>query len=60
MFLEQDAAFDSLRDEPRFKAMKEEIRTDVAKELALVRRHEASGEITLPPVTQTSNRIGNR
>ncbi|TFH46847.1 MAG: tetratricopeptide repeat protein, partial [Lysobacterales bacterium] len=59
-FLEQDAAFDSLRDEPRYKALMDKIRTDVAKQLALVRQHEASGEIALPPVTQTSSGLGNR
>jgi len=48
-YMEQDASLDGIRDDPRFGAMADAIRTDVARQLALVREHEASGEIVLPP-----------
>ncbi len=44
-FLEQDPNLDSIRDEPEFQAMVEEIRADMAAQLERVREMEASGEL---------------
>jgi TolB-like protein/Tfp pilus assembly protein PilF len=47
-YMKDDAALDSIRDDPRFQAMKDEIASDMAQQLASVRKLEASGEIVLP------------
>jgi TolB-like protein/Tfp pilus assembly protein PilF len=48
-FMNEDAALDSVRDDPRFQAVKNDIAADMALQLANVRKLEASGEIALPP-----------
>lgn len=47
-FMDQDPALDSIRDDPRFQAMKDEMATDMARQLENVRKLEAGGEIVLP------------
>jgi tetratricopeptide (TPR) repeat protein len=49
--LKQDPAFDSLRDNARFRSLVNEMDAEMARQLEEVRRLEASGEITLPPGT---------
>lgn len=48
-YMDDDAALHSIRDDPRFQAMKDDIAADMAQQLANVRKLEASGEIALPP-----------
>ncbi len=47
-YMNDDAALDSIRDDPRFQEMKDDIAADMAQQLANVRKLEASGEIVLP------------
>ena len=44
-YLEHDPNLDSIRDEPEFQAMVEEIRADMAAQLAHVRAMEDAGEL---------------
>ena len=44
-YLEHDPVLASIRDEPEFQAMLEEIKVDMAAQLQRVRAMEASGEI---------------
>jgi TolB-like protein/Tfp pilus assembly protein PilF len=44
-YLEHDPNLDSLREEPEFQAMLEEVRADMRKQLAHVRAMEAAGEL---------------
>jgi len=44
-YVEHDPALDSIRDEPEFQAMVEEIRAEMAAQLERVRAMEASGEL---------------
>jgi len=44
-YLEHDPNLDSIRDEPEFQAMVEEIKADMAAQLERVRAMEASGEL---------------
>ena len=49
-YLEHDPALDSIRDEPEFQAMVDEIKTDMAAQLEHVRTMEANGELEpIPP-----------
>jgi hypothetical protein len=48
-FLDIDPAFDSIRNEPRFIAMRAEVQHTTAQLLARVRELEAAGTISLPP-----------
>ncbi|HSD68066.1 MAG TPA: tetratricopeptide repeat protein [Woeseiaceae bacterium] len=48
-FMPEDAALDSIRDDPRFQAVQNEMAAGMARQLANVRKLEASGEIALPP-----------
>jgi tetratricopeptide (TPR) repeat protein len=48
-FLEHDPTLESLRDEPEFQAMVEEIEADMAEQLARVRDWEANGELLPTP-----------
>jgi tetratricopeptide (TPR) repeat protein len=48
-YLEHDPSLDSVRDEPEFQAMLEEIRADMAAQLERVRTMEASGELEPVP-----------
>jgi tetratricopeptide (TPR) repeat protein len=48
-FMPEDAALDSIRDDPRFQAMQNEMAAGMARQLANVRKLEASGGIALPP-----------
>jgi tetratricopeptide (TPR) repeat protein len=50
-YLEHDPILQPLHNEPLFKAMKEEIKTDMAEQLARVREWEAKGG--LPTTTRT-------
>jgi tetratricopeptide (TPR) repeat protein len=43
-FLEHDPILDSIRDEPKFQAMLEEVKADMAAQLERVRAMEASGK----------------
>ena len=52
-FFDHDAAFESLRDEPGFQAMRAEVAADMAAQLARVREMEASGEIPAPGAINT-------
>ena len=45
--------FDSLREEPEFKAMVEFLRTDMARQRQDLRALEASGDIQAPPLPGT-------
>jgi tetratricopeptide (TPR) repeat protein len=47
-FLERDPNLESLRDEPEFQAMVEEVRADMAAQLERVREMERRGELTFP------------
>ena len=49
LYLENDQNLDSIRDEPEFLAMREEIRADMAAQLEQVRAMEASGELEPVP-----------
>ncbi len=51
-YLEHDPNLDSIRDEPEFQAMVEEIKADMAAQLARVREMEANGELELEPVPE--------
>ncbi len=44
-YLELDPNLDSIRDEPEFQAMVEEIKADMAAQLGRVREMEANGEL---------------
>ena len=44
-YLEYDPSLDSIRDEPEFLAMVEEIKADMATQLAHVRALEETGEL---------------
>jgi TolB-like protein/Tfp pilus assembly protein PilF len=48
-FFEHDSASLSLRDEPEFRAIKKEIETEMAEQLARVREWEANGHLTAIP-----------
>ncbi len=48
-YLEHDKNLDSIRDEPEFQAMVEEIEADMAEQLARVRDWEANGELLPTP-----------
>ena len=45
IYLEHDASLDTLRDEPEFQAMVEEVRGDMAEQLERVHALQASGEM---------------
>ncbi len=51
-YLEHDLSLESIRNEPEFQAMAEEIRADMAKQLARVREMERNGK--LAPVPEIS------
>ncbi len=44
-YLERDPSLDSIRDEPEFQVMVEEIKADMAAQLEHVRTMEANGEL---------------
>ena len=44
-YLEHDPILDSIRDEPEFQAMLEEVKADMAEQLQRVRAMQASGDI---------------
>jgi len=48
-YLEQDPNFDSIRDEPDFQTIVEEVRADMAVELEKIRALERSGELLIFP-----------
>jgi tetratricopeptide (TPR) repeat protein len=48
-YLEHDKNLDSIRDEPEFKAMVEEVRADIAAQLMRLREAKASGELAPIP-----------
>jgi tetratricopeptide (TPR) repeat protein len=48
-YLEHDKNLDSIRDEPEFKAMVEEVRADIAAQLMRLREAKASGELAPMP-----------
>jgi len=48
-YLEHDPNLDSIRDEPEFQAMLEEVKADMAAQLARVRKMEANGELEPVP-----------
>lgn len=48
-YLEHDANLESIRDEPEFQAMVEEIKADMAAQLERVRTMEANGELAAIP-----------
>jgi glucan phosphorylase len=48
-YLEHNPNLDSIRDEPEFQAMVEEIKADMAAQLERVRAMEASGELEPSP-----------
>src|SRR5690606_1630120 len=48
-YMKLDPAFNSVRDDPRFRAMVDEMDATMAAALANVRKLEASGDIVLPP-----------
>ena len=47
--LEYEASVDSIRDEPEFQAMMEEIKADMAAQLEHVKEMETSGELASFP-----------
>ena len=47
-YLERDKNMDSIRDEPEYQAMLEEVRADMAAQFARLREMESSGELALP------------
>ncbi len=47
-YLEHDLSLESLHDEPEYQAMVEEIKADMAAQLARVRAVQARGELVLP------------
>jgi len=47
-YLEHDLSLESLHDEPEYQAMVEEIKADMAAQLARVRAVQAGGELVLP------------
>jgi TolB-like protein/Tfp pilus assembly protein PilF len=47
-YFDQDPVFESLRDEPEFKALRAGVAADMAEQLARVRGMEASGDIPTP------------
>jgi len=51
-YLEQDPAFDSIREDSRFQRIADEMAARVRGELETVRQMEASGEIIVPPLPQ--------
>ena len=54
-FLEHDISLEPLHDEPEFQAMVEEIRADMATQLARLREKEKNGELEpIPGVTATT------
>jgi hypothetical protein len=48
-YLQREPNLESLHGEPEFQAMIEEIRADMAAQLARVREMERRGELTLIP-----------
>ena len=48
-FFYTDPNLDLIRDEPEFQAMREEIRADMANQLARAREMEANGELVPIP-----------
>jgi TolB-like protein/Tfp pilus assembly protein PilF len=48
-YLEHDANLDSIREEPEFQAMLEEVKADMAAQLERVRAMEANGELAAIP-----------
>jgi tetratricopeptide (TPR) repeat protein len=48
-FLEHDKNLDSIRDDPEFQAMVEEVRADIAAQLMRLREAKASGELAPIP-----------
>jgi len=48
-YLEHDANLDSIRDEPEFQVMLEEIKADMAAQLERVRTMEVNGELAVIP-----------
>jgi tetratricopeptide (TPR) repeat protein len=48
LFLKQDPVFDILRDDARFQLIVDELAADMARQLAMVRQGEMSGDIRLP------------
>ena len=47
-YLERDKNMDSIRNEPEYQAMLEEVRTDMAAQLVRLHEAQASGEVALP------------
>jgi hypothetical protein len=47
-YLKLDPALDPVRNDPRFQLMVEAMNTQMARRLANVRQHEASGQVVLP------------
>lgn len=48
-YLVHDPALDSIRDEPEFQAMLEEIKADMAAQLEHIRVMDANGELAAIP-----------
>ncbi len=47
-YLERDKNMDSIRNEPEYQAMLEEVRTDMAAQLVRLHEAQASGDMVLP------------
>ena len=48
-FLEHDSNLESIRNEPEFQAMREEIKADMASQLTRVKEMEKEGDVCANP-----------